>query len=697
MLCASAGLAHADLNAFQSALLSYHPVSYWPLNETSGTVAHDLMGQNNGTYTGGYTLGQAGVAIDGGSAGTNLSAAFDGSSGYVNIPYKANLNITSKLSVVAWVKVPSTGEFGFGTVIGHSDASYRMTVDVDYPRFVDSSPDVIGTVNIADGNWHLLVGVYDGSEHLYVDGQQTGPSSQSVTSSSTYPVMIAASPDYVDQRNFVGNIAHVAVLTNALTAAQIGALYYTLGVPATVTVTPVDPTIYTSASIKFTALTNGTPPLSVQWYYIDSNNTSNAIAGATNNTYTIASATLAENGYQYGALVKNPFGTNTAETTLTVENGPPYIVPGGDLPILNAEAYAGAPVTYSIGVAGSEPIYFQWLVDGVSVAGATNSSFTYGAGCGSHTIQVAVTNAENVGSPVLSSVATILGDPYPESVTFTNGAGWQLNGSVQNLSGTVLELTDDGGGEASSAFYNTPQFVGAFTASYVYQGIGGADGVTFCLQADPSGADALGGTGGDLGFYGITNSYGLELNIYIGSPIGIATGTNGATLSGGGGAGYAPTGSVSVASEDPILFQLTCANGNLLVVMTDQDSGDTYTTNYPIGSITNVLGGSDLAYVGFTGADGGVSSQQTISDFVFTPTLSGSESLAVTHTPGFVKLIWSSMDSTYSLQQSADLLNWIAGPAPTSANGTNTVTVATSGMADQVLSPGASTLSDGLS
>ncbi len=682
MLCASAGLARADLSAFQNALLAYNPVSYWPLGETTGLTAYDVMGVNNGTYVGGCTLGQAGVYIGSESSGTNTSASFDGSSGYVDIPYNADLDITGKLSVVAWIQTPVGGENGFGTVIGHSDSSYRMTVDGEYPRFVDSSPDVIGTVNVGDGNWHLLVGVYDGSEHLYVDGQQTGPNSQSVTSSRFIDVMIAASPDYVNQRNFIGNIAHVAVLTNALTAAQVGALYYAVGIPASVAVTPVDPSIYTSASITFTALTNGPPPLSVQWYYIDSNNTSNAIAGATNNTYTVANATLAENGYQYGALVQNAFGTNAAETMLTVQNGPPYIITGGDLSVLNSEAYAGAPVTFSFGVAGSEPIYFQWLVDGVAVAGATNASFTYAAGCGSHTVQAEATNADNVGSPIMSSLATVAGDQYPETVTFTNGAGWQLNGSVQVLNGNVLELTDGGGDEASSAFYNTPQYVGAFTASYTYLGAGSADGVTFCLQASSAGASAVGGTGGELGFYGIAPSYALELNIYVGSPIGIATGTNGATLSGGGGAGYAPTGGVFVNGQDPILFQLTYANGSLGVVMTDQFTSATYSTNYSIDSMTNVLSGTDLAYVGFTGADGGLTSLQTISNFVFTPTIPG-EPLTVTHAPGAVQLSWPSIDPTWSLQQSADLMNWIAGPTPTGANGTNTVTVATSSAVDQ--------------
>ncbi len=671
------------LSAYQSAVFAYHPVSYWPLNETNGTTALDWAGVNDGTYLGGYTLGQPGVN-SGIGIGTNAtSVAFDGSSGYVDIPYDANLDIAGHITVIAWIQTPVGGEAAghFGTVLGHSDSSYRLTVVGSTPRWVDSSPDDVGTANVGDGNWHQIVGVWDGNEHLYIDGQPTGPAPVSTTTTRQIDVTIAASPDYLGSRNFEGNIAQVAIITNALTAAQVGALYYSAEIPATVSITPVDPSIYTSASVTFTAVTNGSPTISVQWYYIDSNNTSNAIPGATNDTYTIASATLAENGYQYGAVVANAYGTNSASTTLSVQNGPPYILPGGDLTVLNSEAYAGAPVTFTIGAAGSEPIFYQWLVDGIAVSGATNATFTYAAGCGSHTVQVSMTNAFDVGSPVLSQTATVVGDQYPESVTFTNAAAWQLNGTDQSLTNDVLTLTEDLGSEASSAFYNTPQYVGAFTASYTYWGQGGADGTVFVLQTE--GPTALGGGGGELGFYGIEPSFGFELNIYSGSPIGIAIGTNGETLgSGGGGAGYGPTGNVYVNGQDPILFQLTFANGNLGVVMTDQFSTATYTTNYEIGSITNVLGGTDLAYIGFTGADGGVASYQTVSNFVFTPTIA-SATLSVTHTPGFVTLSWPSLDPTWQLEQSANLLSWIAGPTPTAANGTNSVKVATSSATDQ--------------
>ena len=75
-------------------------VSYWRLNETSGTEARDSKGTNHGTYSGGYTLGQASPLTDGDS--TARSVNFDGSSGYVHVAENASLRPTS-VSVEGWL------------------------------------------------------------------------------------------------------------------------------------------------------------------------------------------------------------------------------------------------------------------------------------------------------------------------------------------------------------------------------------------------------------------------------------------------------------------------------------------------------------------------------------------------------------------------------------------------------------------
>jgi hypothetical protein len=79
---ALAGLAGVTASAsgadYATTVLADGPTSYWPLDEASGSVAHDRTASaRNGTITGGVTLGQPGP-ISGATA-----MAFDGTSGYV--------------------------------------------------------------------------------------------------------------------------------------------------------------------------------------------------------------------------------------------------------------------------------------------------------------------------------------------------------------------------------------------------------------------------------------------------------------------------------------------------------------------------------------------------------------------------------------------------------------------------------------
>ncbi len=78
-----------------------------------------------------------------------------------------------------------------------------------------------------------------------------------------------------------------------------------------------------------------------------------------------------------------------------------------------------------------------------------------------------------------------------------------------------------------------------------------------------------------------------------------------------------PTGNVDLASGDPIQVSLVYDGSNYLVEsLKDLTTSSTYSTTYTVGSLATVTGGS-MAYVGFTGATGGATSIQTISNFSF--------------------------------------------------------------------------------
>jgi uncharacterized protein YjdB len=222
-------LAVVASTTYQQAVLSYGPVGFWPLNETGGTIAYDVVGGNNGTYNGGYSLGNTGPA------NSTYAAGFDGNSAYVDIP-EGSLNITNAITVVAWVQVP--GENGFQDVFGHGDQSWRLTVNQGGdPGANDGAPpaDATGSTSIIDGNWHMMAYSYNGfvdqanSGALYVDGALVANNTVNVVpAGDNLDAWIGGAPDYgtgSQKRLLAGNIANVAVFAQGLTAAQVAGIY----------------------------------------------------------------------------------------------------------------------------------------------------------------------------------------------------------------------------------------------------------------------------------------------------------------------------------------------------------------------------------------------------------------------------------------------------------------------------------------
>ncbi len=221
---------------------------------------------------------------------------------------------------------------------------------------------------------------------------------------------------------------------------------------------------------------------------------------------------------------------------------------------------------------------------------------------------------------ILATLALVLLAPAVRAgiVGFNNGGGWTGNNNGTGgptFTTSTLTLTDGGTGEARSAFYNTAQSIGNWSATFTYQatqpgGFALADGVTFMLQNQ--GLTALGSGGGGLGMAGITPSADVEFNVYGGHTIGTAFETNGANSQ-----NYMTTGAVNLASGDPILVSLSYSGSLLTETLKDLTTSATFSTSYTT-DLASVLG-SGTAFVGFTGGTGLGTSVQVISNFSFVP------------------------------------------------------------------------------
>ena len=189
-----------------------------------------------------------------------------------------------------------------------------------------------------------------------------------------------------------------------------------------------------------------------------------------------------------------------------------------------------------------------------------------------------------------------------------------------NSVGGQLQLTNGGSFEAASAFSTSRIDVSDFTTNFSFQITPGtnptADGFTFCIQA--IGPTALGSSGGYLGYGGISQSVAIKFDLYNNA----GEGPDSTGIFFNGASPFVPATDLSLSDinlhsgdvfEVAMTYDGTTLNVTITDTITEASASQSYTVNIP-----SYVGGS-YAYVGFTGATGGLTAVQTINNWTFTP------------------------------------------------------------------------------
>ena len=213
-------------------------LAWWKLDETEGeTVANAAGNEMNGTL-----VGDPQWQPDDGKVGGAL--LFDGEGDYVNCGKDPAFNITDEMTIAAWIKVNEFDK-GWQSIVTKGDSAWRIARETDkntlqfgmglYGRDLQA---VRGTIDVNDGSWHHVAGVYDGRRlYLYVDGHldETTFGSGKIPGND-YAVAIGQNTERPD-RDWNGWIDDVRLYSCALTKPQIGAL--AAGEEPTVATAPV--------------------------------------------------------------------------------------------------------------------------------------------------------------------------------------------------------------------------------------------------------------------------------------------------------------------------------------------------------------------------------------------------------------------------------------------------------------------------
>ena len=321
-----------------------------------------------------------------------------------------------------------------------------------------------------------------------------------------------------------------------------------------------------------------------------------AYAGFTGSTNATGTSSQKILGWTYQA------GTSTVTPT-----APPVFSLGtgtypGTQTVKVADSTTGAVIHYTID--GSQPSTTSMVYSTpISVAASQTIS------------AIAVAPGDLISAPV-SNVYTISG-----SFAFPNGfapaSSLTLNGST-SFDDAAVALTNGGLNQAGSVFFSTPVNVQSFTTSFTFQLINpAADGFTFTIQN--VGPNALGSTGGSLGYRHIGDSVGIKFDLYN-------SGGEGPDSTGLYTDGANPT----VPAVDLTNSGIDLHSGHQMSAQIDYD-GVTLTLNLvdlvthkmwsrPFAVNIPAIVGGDTAFVGFTGGAGAKTSIQKILNWNYQAT-----------------------------------------------------------------------------
>ena len=188
-----------------------------------------------------------------------------------------------------------------------------------------------------------------------------------------------------------------------------------------ITKQPVSQTAGVAQTATFSVVATGSPTLSYQWFFNGTN-----IPGATATNLILSNLDASQSGL-YSVTVSNSYGTAiSSNAALTVILAPLFLTqPQGrtNTGLTN--------VTFNPRVAGAEPLAYQWLFNGIAIAGATNITLTLSNAVAVQSGNYILTARNAYGNATSSPPALLLVEQSYTVTTMANRAG--LFGSTNGL------------------------------------------------------------------------------------------------------------------------------------------------------------------------------------------------------------------------------------------------------------------------
>jgi len=387
----------------------------------------------------------------------------------------------------------------------------------------------------------------------------------------------------------------IAVETGYTNSAVATAAYTIIPVLPAPTFTPAAGTYTSSQSVTISDATAGTTI-----YYTTNGTTPTTSSSVYSGAITVSAtetleAFAVETGYTNSAVATAAYTIAPLLPAPTFTPAPGAYATSQTVTI--SDATAGATIYYTTN--GTTPTTSSSVYSGPITVSATETLEAIAVETG-YTSSSVATVAYTIG--VVTTYISYPNDGFTSSSLSLN------NGPT--VTGGVLEVTTAATGQTRSAWFTTKVPVQAFTTNFTFQQTNAtADGMTFAIQNDN--IWALGDPGGGLGYEGIADSVAVKFDLYNNAGEGIdSTGlyTDGAIPTVPS-VDLSSTG-INLHSGDTMNAQLVYDGTNLTMTLTDTVTNATVTEVFPV-NIPSVVG-ADTAYVGFTGATGGLTAAQNV-------------------------------------------------------------------------------------
>jgi len=197
-------------------------VSFWRLNEPSGSTAADAQKVASGAYVNSPGLGATGLLVN----DSDTAVDFDGKDDHVSISPVSALDMTTEVTLESWIKADALQ----GTIVRRNN-SYELRAQSDgsvlFRVWVGGEVQALtsSTGEVKTGTTYHLAGTYDGANmRIYRNGQQIA--SKALKGSMTHDsnTLYIARNDF-SSTYFDGVIDDVAIYDKALSEATLDQHY----------------------------------------------------------------------------------------------------------------------------------------------------------------------------------------------------------------------------------------------------------------------------------------------------------------------------------------------------------------------------------------------------------------------------------------------------------------------------------------